>query len=148
MRRSPPLPPLGYSVHGAIALGRGTWSHLLARPASGVSMGGARQTNRPGHRQRSRQPARGETFPPPVRIGGTAVATRLTETNAPPGSSISRWGWLLAASALLLVADGRNTIALAAWLAPASLLRFVRLERPLRGLALAYLALAIMRGIA
>jgi apolipoprotein N-acyltransferase len=68
------------------------------------------------------------------------MATRLTEN--------SRWGWLLAASVLLLVADGRNTIALAAWLAPAALLRFVRLERPLRGLALAYLALAILRGIA
>jgi apolipoprotein N-acyltransferase len=84
------------------------------------------------------------------------MATRLTESiatapNPPcnaPGSSNSRWGWLLAASALLLVADGRNTIALAAWLAPALLLRFVRLERPLRGLALAYLALAILRGIA
>jgi apolipoprotein N-acyltransferase len=84
------------------------------------------------------------------------MATRLTQTVAsgpnPPcnaaGSSNSRWGWLLAASALLLVADGRNTIALAAWLAPALLLRFVRLERPLRGLALAYLALAILRGIA
>ena len=62
-------------------------------------------------------------------------------------SSPSHLWWLLAAGALLLVADGRNTIALAAWLAPACLLRYVRSERPLRGLAAAYLALAVMRGI-
>lgn len=57
-------------------------------------------------------------------------------------------GWLVAACALLLVADGRNTIALAAWLAPACLLRFVRKERAFSGLAIAYVALAITRGIA
>jgi len=47
-----------------------------------------------------------------------------------------------------LVADGRNTIALAAWLAPACLLRFVRKERVLPGLAIAYVVLVITRGIA
>src|SRR5579862_8376546 len=57
-------------------------------------------------------------------------------------------GWLIAACALLLVADGRNTIALAAWLAPACLLRFVRKERVLPGLATAYVVLMITRGIA
>lgn len=57
-------------------------------------------------------------------------------------------GWLIAACALLLVADGRNTIALAAWLAPACLLRFVRLQRALPGLLIAYAALVITRGIA
>jgi len=56
--------------------------------------------------------------------------------------------WLLAAIAFLLVADGRNTIALAAWLAPACLLRFLRKERVLPGLAIAYVALVITRGIA
>jgi hypothetical protein len=60
----------------------------------------------------------------------------------------SRIAWLSAACLLLLVADGRNTIALAAWLAPMCLLRFVRLEPRLRGLAVAYLALALLRGIA
>ena len=49
---------------------------------------------------------------------------------------------------MLLVADGRNTIALAAWLAPACLLRFVRRERALPGLAIAYVALVVTRGIA
>jgi len=48
----------------------------------------------------------------------------------------------------LLAADGRDTIALAAWLAPACLLRFVRKERALPGLAIAYVALVIGRGIA
>lgn len=49
---------------------------------------------------------------------------------------------------MLLVADGRNTIALAAWLAPACLLRFVRKEDALRGLAIAYVVLVITRGVA
>lgn len=56
--------------------------------------------------------------------------------------------WLLAATALLLVADGRNTIALAAWLAPACLLCFVRRQPPLRGLLIAYAVLVVTRGIA
>jgi apolipoprotein N-acyltransferase len=46
------------------------------------------------------------------------------------------------------VADGRDTIALAAWLAPACLLQFVRKERALPGLVIAYGALVITRGIA
>jgi apolipoprotein N-acyltransferase len=57
-------------------------------------------------------------------------------------------GWLIAAGALLLVADGRDTIALAAWLAPACLLRYVRKERALRGLMIAYVAIVTTRGIA
>jgi apolipoprotein N-acyltransferase len=55
--------------------------------------------------------------------------------------------WLFAASALLLVADGRNTIAPAAWLAPVCLLRSVRQQPPLRGLLIAYTVLVVMRGI-
>jgi apolipoprotein N-acyltransferase len=69
----------------------------------------------------------------------------------PPESQLAlraNFGWLLAAFALLLVADGRNTIALAAWLAPACLLRFVRNGRVLPGLAIAYVALVVGRGIA
>lgn len=56
--------------------------------------------------------------------------------------------WLFAAGALLLVADGRNTIALAAWLAPVCLLCFVRRQPPLRGLLIAYAGLAVTRAIA
>jgi len=41
---------------------------------------------------------------------------------------------------------GRNTIALAAWLAPMCLLRFVRIQSPLRGLAIAYAVLVALRG--
>lgn len=48
----------------------------------------------------------------------------------------------------MLVADGRNTIALAAWLAPACLLRFVRNQSAFRGLAIAFVVLVITRGIA
>jgi hypothetical protein len=46
------------------------------------------------------------------------------------------WFWQLCAGALLLFADGRNTIALAAWLTPALLLRFVRTHPARRGLRL------------
>jgi apolipoprotein N-acyltransferase len=49
--------------------------------------------------------------------------------------------WLGAAFILLLVANGRNTIAIAAWLAPVLLLRFVRMRSPRLGLPLAWLAL-------
>jgi apolipoprotein N-acyltransferase len=66
---------------------------------------------------------------------------------AHPASRSQLW-WLLAAGPLLLVADGRNTIALAAWLAPACLLRYVRGERRVRGLVIAYLVLVVMRGVA
>ncbi len=54
-----------------------------------------------------------------------------------------RHGWmpLVAAVALAPVADGANTIALAAWLFPLFLLRFVRLERPFWGLLIAYIVL-------
>jgi len=64
------------------------------------------------------------------------------------GEHSANRGWLIAACVLLLVADGRDTIALAAWLAPACLLRFVRKERALPGLAIAYVALVLTRGIA
>lgn len=58
------------------------------------------------------------------------------------------WSWLLCAAALLLFADGRNTIALAAWLAPALLLRCVRTQPVWRGLAVAYFAMIITRSVA
>ena len=40
----------------------------------------------------------------------------------------SPWFWLLLAAALLVVADGRNTVAVAAWLAPVCLMRFMRMR--------------------
>ena len=58
------------------------------------------------------------------------------------------WFSLLCAAGLLLFADGRNTIALAAWLAPALVLRFVRAQPARRGLAIAYLVLMVTRGVA
>src|ERR1700730_1006519 len=72
---------------------------------------------------------------------------QLSETEA--GSSRPRsWLWLLCAAALLLFADGRNPIALTAWLAPTLLLRFVRTQSARRGLAIAYVALVVIRGFA
>lgn len=58
-------------------------------------------------------------------------------------SSPSRsWAWFLLAAVLLLFANGGHTIALAAWLAPVFLLRFVRSQRPAIGLLLAYVLLS------
>jgi apolipoprotein N-acyltransferase len=81
----------------------------------------------------------------------TAASPKAPRDESPResrGALRANLGWLLAACALLLVADGRDTLALAAWLAPSCLLRFVRKERALRGLAFAYVILVITRGIA
>jgi apolipoprotein N-acyltransferase len=48
------------------------------------------------------------------------------------------WIWLVAAALLLLISDGRNTVAAAAWLAPICLLRFLRLRPGWDGFAAAY----------
>jgi hypothetical protein len=69
------------------------------------------------------------------------------EVGAEPSRSTS-WLWLICGAALLLFADGRNTIALAAWLAPALLLRFVRTQPAMRGLTVVYVAMIVVRGIA
>jgi len=61
--------------------------------------------------------------------------------------SSSSWWWFSAAIISLLFADGREPIAVAAWIAPACLLRFVRTQPLWRGLGLIYAVLAIMRGI-
>ncbi len=60
--------------------------------------------------------------------------------------------WLVMAAALFLFYAGRWTIPLAAWLAPLFLLRFVRVQRPLPGLLIAWLvraavAAVVLRGI-
>jgi apolipoprotein N-acyltransferase len=85
------------------------------------------------------------------------MATVTTRDNSPQnqfgeaetGSSRTRsWLWLLCTAALLVFADGRNTIAFTAWLAPTMLLRFVRTQSASRGLAIAYVALVVLRGFA
>ncbi|MGF7179008.1 hypothetical protein HDF11_000488 [Tunturiibacter psychrotolerans] len=53
----------------------------------------------------------------------------------PSQASSNSWWWFLAAAISLLFADGRDTIAVAAWIAPACLLRFVRTQPLWRGLA-------------
>ena len=58
------------------------------------------------------------------------------------------WFWLMLAAALLLVADGRNTIALAAWLAPVCLVRFMRTQTLRYAFAGAYAARLITLVIA
>jgi len=58
------------------------------------------------------------------------------------------WPWLIAAAALLPFADGRNTMPLAAWLAPACLLRFSRARRDAMGTAALYFVLVITRAVA
>jgi apolipoprotein N-acyltransferase len=55
------------------------------------------------------------------------------------------WTWLFAAAALLPIADGRNTVALAAWLAPVCLLRFSRARRDALGTGALYFVLVITR---
>ena len=64
----------------------------------------------------------------------------------------SSYLWLAIAAALFLFAAGRWAIPLAAWLAPLFLLRFVRTQRPLPGLLLAWLvrsavAAVVLQGI-
>jgi apolipoprotein N-acyltransferase len=68
-----------------------------------------------------------------------AVAIEPAHLYRRPGS----WVWLAPAAALLPFANGANSIALAAWLAPLCLLRFVRAQKPGRGLATAYLVLIL-----
>lgn len=67
------------------------------------------------------------------------------ETTAPAlrdgaNRKLAYWGML--AFLLLLCANGRNTIAVAAWLAPIFLLRFVRSKSPRLGLSVAWLVLS------
>src|SRR5689334_6538365 len=56
--------------------------------------------------------------------------------------------WLAIAAASTLVAAGRWSIPLAAWLAPLFLLRFVRTRRVLAGLLLAWLIRAAVTAVA
>src|ERR1700736_2811681 len=63
-------------------------------------------------------------------------------------SLLPSWLLLPCTALLLLFADGRNTIALAAWLAPALLLRFVRTRPAKVGLVVAYFMQVVPRAIA
>ncbi|MGC1297334.1 MAG: nitrilase-related carbon-nitrogen hydrolase, partial [Alloacidobacterium sp.] len=65
-----------------------------------------------------------------------------------PESAVLSWLCLLFAAVLLLFADGRNTIPLAAWLAPALMLRFVRTQPAWRGVPVAYLVMIVFRAVA
>jgi len=51
------------------------------------------------------------------------------------------WAWLAVAAALLMFANGANSVPLAAWLAPVFLLRFMRSQSLKVGLPVAYLLL-------
>jgi apolipoprotein N-acyltransferase len=69
--------------------------------------------------------------PADIPTGTTAATERRSWADRP-------WLWLVAAALLLLIADGRNTVAAAAWLAPVCLLRFLRLRPGWSGFAAAY----------
>lgn len=71
---------------------------------------------------------------------GTA-ATPSAGMNLAPGRPHS-WIWLLPALAVLPFSNGTLAVPIAAWLAPVFLLRFVRTQRPVIGLPVAYVVLA------
>jgi apolipoprotein N-acyltransferase len=64
------------------------------------------------------------------------------------GSQVGSWLCLLFGAMLILFADGRNTIPLAAWLAPVLILRFVRTQPAWQGLPVAYVVMIIFRAVA
>jgi apolipoprotein N-acyltransferase len=84
------------------------------------------------------------------------MSTAASRVNSPDNqlhqktseSMVLSWLCLLGAAVLLLFADGRNTIPLAAWLAPALVLRFVRTQPAWRGLPVAYVAMIVFRAVA
>jgi apolipoprotein N-acyltransferase len=78
----------------------------------------------------------------------TAIFSRekKAQTADETGRDSGAWWWLLAAAGFLLVSDGRRTIALAIWLAVACLLRFLRKIPDWRGIAAAYVVVAVAHG--
>lgn len=73
---------------------------------------------------------------------GAAIGAGKGGTS-PGGYRRMTWLWLVPAAVLLPFANGANSIPLAAWLAPAFLLRFVRDRKPAAGLLVAYLILVL-----
>src|SRR5450755_2107369 len=72
---------------------------------------------------------------------GVLTMLKRTATSTRTSDRLS-YLWLAIAAALLAFYAGRWAIPLAAWLAPLFLLRFVRTQRPLTGLLLAWLVRA------
>jgi apolipoprotein N-acyltransferase len=66
--------------------------------------------------------------PPAATAKMEASDTNHKPSNSGKVDSGHPWFWLFLAAALLLVADGRNTVAIAAWLAPVCLMRFMRTQ--------------------
>ncbi len=60
---------------------------------------------------------------------------------APEGNRGLHWEWLVAATVVMLFANGRYTVAPAAWIAPALLVRYLRQSRTLASAALGYFIL-------
>jgi apolipoprotein N-acyltransferase len=65
------------------------------------------------------------------------------QTDRPALAGSRSWLWLAISAALLLFANGANTVPLAAWLAPVFLLRFVRGQSLKLALPVAYLLLVV-----
>jgi len=82
----------------------------------------------------------------------TTASLNDRNLNRANGLRLFRWhpsfGWCLGAVCLAYFADGRSSVPLAAWLFPAFMLRFVRLQRPLTGLAITYGTLVVTRWFA
>lgn len=69
-------------------------------------------------------------------------AEMLRSASKPEVPQPRSWIWLAAAAVLMLFANGADTIALAAWLAPVFMLRFLRTQKSLPGLGVAYVLLS------
>jgi len=61
-------------------------------------------------------------------LTGSSIDTNSKRDRKARLTDRSSWFWLLLAAVLLVVADGRNTVAVAAWLAPVCLMRFMRMQ--------------------
>ena len=73
---------------------------------------------------------------------GERIENNIQTLNPPSGTHRRALQWIVLAAVFLLFANGRNTIPVAAWLAPVFLLRYVRLRRAWPGLMIAWLVLS------
>ncbi len=81
-------------------------------------------------------------------MANTSSHRNAAKSDFSASSKLRSWLWLLCAALLFLFADGRNTIALMAWFAPAVLLRFIRIQPAKIGLVAAYFTLIVSRPLA